>query len=41
MNALARNTEFAKAAMATGSERNILMERLLAHKKVQRAIGGQ
>jgi hypothetical protein len=34
MNALARNTEFAKAAMSTGPERNILMERLLAHPKV-------
>jgi hypothetical protein len=38
-NALARNTEFAKAALATGPERNILMERLLAHKNVGAAAG--
>ena len=37
MNALARNAEIAKAAMATGPERNLLMDRLLAHPRVKRA----
>jgi Cell Wall Hydrolase len=34
MNALARNTEFAKAAMATGQARQALMDRLMSHPKV-------
>ena len=38
-NALARNAEFAKAALATGPERNILIDRLMAHPKVKKAIG--
>lgn len=38
MNALARNTEFAKAAMATGSARQLLMNRLISHPKVIRAL---
>lgn len=37
MNALARNTEFAKAAMATGSARQALISRLISHPKVVRA----
>jgi hypothetical protein len=37
MNALARNSEFAKAAMATGSARQLLMSRLMSHPKVVRA----
>jgi hypothetical protein len=37
MNALARNTEFAKAAMATGQARQLLMNRLISHPKVVRA----
>jgi hypothetical protein len=34
MNALARNAEFAKAAMATGQARQALMNRLISHPKV-------
>jgi hypothetical protein len=37
MNALARNAEFAKAALASGTERNILLDRLMAHPKVKKA----
>ena len=37
MNALARNTEFAKAAMATGQPRALLINKLMAHPKVARA----
>jgi hypothetical protein len=37
MNALARNTEFAKAAMATGQPRAALINKLMAHPKVVRA----
>ena len=37
MNALSRNFEFGKAAMATGPARDILINRLMAHPKVQRA----
>jgi hypothetical protein len=36
-NALMRNTEFAKAAMATGRPREILINKLMAHPKVVRA----
>jgi hypothetical protein len=37
MNALTRNTEFAKAAMATGQPRALVINKLLAHPKVARA----
>ena len=37
MNALARNTEFAKAAMATGQPRAALINKLMSHPKVARA----
>lgn len=36
-NALARNAEFARAAMATGQERDVLINRLLAHPRVKQA----
>lgn len=36
-NALARNLEFGNAAMATGPARDIIINRLMAHPKVQRA----
>lgn len=37
VNALMRNAEFAKAAMATGSERSVVFNKLLAHPKVRAA----
>ena len=37
MNALARNTEFAKASMATGQPRALLINKLMSHPKVARA----
>jgi hypothetical protein len=37
-NALARNAEFAKASMATGFERAALINKLMAHPKVVRAL---
>ena len=39
INALARNAEFAKAALATGEPRQVIINRLLAHPKVRKAIG--
>jgi hypothetical protein len=37
INALARNHEFARAALASGTERNILLDRLMQHPRVKRA----
>jgi hypothetical protein len=37
--ALARNAAFARASVASGPERNILLERLMAHPKVRAAAG--
>ena len=37
MNALSRNAEVARASLATGQPRAILINRLMAHPKVRRA----
>jgi hypothetical protein len=39
VNALMRNAEFAKAALATGPDRSILMNKLMTHPKVRKAAG--